>query len=118
MRAQRPWILPLVSALMLSACIPAPSGPQSVPQQPVARPTPLPAKLTTWERQTVNATANANGIFPPYLIRPGQQLAIPADRYHEVRRGKIGQVDRPWLHCEIRRNRQPVDPAQHLPDLG
>ena len=34
-----------------------------------------------------------------------------------ARAGTSGQVDQPQLHFEIRRNRQPVDPAQHLPDL-
>lgn len=127
MRAQRPWMQPAalafvaVSALMLSACIPAPSGPRSAPQAPVARTTPPPQPLTTWEAQTVTANAveiegisytvrsgdtlsgiaqqtgasvdaiaNANGIAPPYVIRPGQRLEIPAGRYHEVQRGETG----------------------------
>jgi murein DD-endopeptidase MepM/ murein hydrolase activator NlpD len=42
-------------------------------------------------------------------IERGQMIARASD---------TGQVDRPQLHFEIRRNRQPVDPALHLPDLG
>ncbi|QNQ11111.1 M23 family metallopeptidase [Sphingomonas alpina] len=36
------------------------------------------------------AIARANGMRPPYLIRPGQQLEIPAGRYHLVRAGETG----------------------------
>lgn len=46
-------------------------------------------------------------------------------RGQQVERGQIiaradntGQSDQPQLYFEIRRNRQPVDPAQHLPDLS
>lgn len=35
-----------------------------------------------------------------------------------ARSGDSGQVTQPQLHFEIRRNRQPVDPVQHLPDLN
>jgi murein DD-endopeptidase MepM/ murein hydrolase activator NlpD len=35
-----------------------------------------------------------------------------------ARAGMTGHVVRPQLHFEIRHNRQPVDPAQHLPDLS
>ena len=126
MRAQRPWMLsPLLavslSALMLSACIPAPTGPRTTPEPPLARSTTPPADITPWQRQAVDANAveidatdyvvrtgdtlsaiarqtgasveaiaDANDIAPPYLIRPGQRLAIPAGRYHEVQRGETG----------------------------
>ncbi len=36
------------------------------------------------------AIARANGIAPPFVIRAGQQLAIPAGRYHLVRAGETG----------------------------
>ena len=36
------------------------------------------------------AIARANGITPPYTIRVGQRLAIPAGRYHLVRSGETG----------------------------
>ncbi|MEG3086643.1 M23 family metallopeptidase [Sphingomonas sp. PB4P5] len=36
------------------------------------------------------AIARANGIPPPYTIRVGQRLAIPAGRYHLVRAGETG----------------------------
>lgn len=35
-----------------------------------------------------------------------------------ARAGDTGLADQPQLHFEIRRNRQPVDPVQHLPNLG
>ncbi|MEM8695890.1 MAG: peptidoglycan DD-metalloendopeptidase family protein [Pseudomonadota bacterium] len=125
MRAQSPWMLPPVlaftfSALMLSACIPGPSGPRISSRPPVAPS--APQSLTpAWETQTVTANATeidatrytvragdtlsaiarrtgssidaiarANTIAPPYLIRPGQRLDIPAGRYHEVQRGETG----------------------------
>lgn len=114
-------MLPLASALMLSACIPAPSGPRTASRPPAARPAPPPAPLTSWQpsavaanaaeidatRYTVRpgdtlsgiarntgasigAIADANNIAPPYIIRPGQVLDIPAGRYHEVQRGETG----------------------------
>lgn len=39
---------------------------------------------------TVEIIARANGIAPPYLIRPGQRLLIPGGRYHVVRQGETG----------------------------
>lgn len=121
MRAQRPWMLPLASALMLSACIPAPSGPQTSSRPPAAQSVPPPTPLTSWQPGAVaaNATeieasrytvrsgdtlsgiarrtgasirsiAGANTIAPPYVIQPGQVLDIPAGRYHEVQRGETG----------------------------
>jgi len=36
------------------------------------------------------AIARVNGIAPPFIIRPGQRLAIPAGRYHLVRQGETG----------------------------
>lgn len=36
------------------------------------------------------AIARANGIAAPYVIRPGQRLAIPGGRYHLVRGGETG----------------------------
>jgi lipoprotein NlpD len=121
MRAQAPWMLPLVPALMLSACIPAPSGPRTSTRPPVAQPVPPPAPLTSWQpdavatnaieidatrytvrsgdtlsgiaRRTgasISAIANANDIPPPYVIQPGLVLDIPAGRYHEVQRGETG----------------------------
>lgn len=36
------------------------------------------------------AIALANGLVEPFVIRPGQQLRIPAGRYHEVRAGQTG----------------------------
>lgn len=36
------------------------------------------------------AIARANGLAPPFTIRPGQRLVIPAGRYHEVRAGESG----------------------------
>ncbi|MGP1282338.1 MAG: peptidoglycan DD-metalloendopeptidase family protein [Parasphingopyxis sp.] len=127
MRAQSPWMLPPAlalsfSALMLSACIPAPSGPRTASRPPAARPAPPPpAPAPSWQTQTVaanaveidatrytvragdtlsgiarrtgasvEAIARANDIAPPYVIRPGQRLDIPAGRYHEVRRGETG----------------------------
>lgn len=38
----------------------------------------------------VAAIAAANGIDPPYVIRPGQRLIIPGGRYHRVRGGETG----------------------------
>ena len=38
----------------------------------------------------VEAIARANGIEPPYPIRAGQRLRIPAGRYHLVRPGESG----------------------------
>jgi LysM repeat protein len=34
--------------------------------------------------------ARANGLAPPYVIRPGQVLQIPGGRYHEVAAGQTG----------------------------
>jgi lipoprotein NlpD len=34
--------------------------------------------------------ARANGLAPPFIIRPGQQLTIPAGRYHSVGEGETG----------------------------
>ncbi|MEJ7926457.1 M23 family metallopeptidase [Sphingobium sp. AN641] len=34
--------------------------------------------------------ARANGLTPPYAIRPGQRLTIPAGRYHLVAEGETG----------------------------
>ncbi len=39
---------------------------------------------------SVQAIARANGIAPPYVIRPGQRLVIPGGRYHRVHRGETG----------------------------
>ncbi|MGB3723608.1 MAG: M23 family metallopeptidase [Pacificimonas sp.] len=39
---------------------------------------------------SVRAIARANGIAPPYVIRPGQRLGIPGGRYHRVNRGETG----------------------------
>lgn len=36
------------------------------------------------------AIARANSLTPPYTIQPGQQLKIPAGRYHVVRDGETG----------------------------
>jgi len=36
------------------------------------------------------AIARANGLSPPFVIRAGQRLAIPAGRYHLVRAGETG----------------------------
>jgi murein DD-endopeptidase MepM/ murein hydrolase activator NlpD len=36
------------------------------------------------------AIAAANALAPPYVIRAGQSLTIPAGRYHEVRAGESG----------------------------
>lgn len=36
------------------------------------------------------AIARANGLSPPFTIYPGQRLAIPAGRYHQVRAGETG----------------------------
>ncbi len=36
------------------------------------------------------AIARANGLAPPFTIRPGQRLAIPGGRYHLVRAGETG----------------------------
>ncbi|AHE53801.1 peptidoglycan DD-metalloendopeptidase family protein [Sphingomonas sanxanigenens] len=36
------------------------------------------------------AIARANRLQPPFLIRPGQRLRIPAGRYHRVREGQTG----------------------------
>jgi murein DD-endopeptidase MepM/ murein hydrolase activator NlpD len=36
------------------------------------------------------AIAAANALPPPYTIRPGQRLTIPAGRYHEVLAGQTG----------------------------
>jgi len=36
------------------------------------------------------AIAAANGLAPPYVIRPGQRLVIPAGRYHSVGEGETG----------------------------
>ena len=36
------------------------------------------------------AIARANGLAPPFVIRVGQRLAIPAGRYHLVRAGETG----------------------------
>lgn len=36
------------------------------------------------------AIARANGLGPPFLIRPGQRLTIPGGRYHLVRAGETG----------------------------
>ncbi len=36
------------------------------------------------------AIARANGLAPPFVIRPGQRLSIPAGRYHMVRAGETG----------------------------
>ncbi|MFM9827604.1 MAG: peptidoglycan DD-metalloendopeptidase family protein [Sphingomonas sp.] len=37
-----------------------------------------------------DAIARANGILPPFSIRPGQKIAIPAGRYHLVQSGETG----------------------------
>lgn len=34
--------------------------------------------------------AKVNGLVPPYMIRPGQKLTIPAGRYHLVAEGETG----------------------------
>lgn len=39
---------------------------------------------------SVEAIARANGLEPPYPIRAGQTLRIPAGRYHLVRQGESG----------------------------
>ena len=39
---------------------------------------------------SVEAIARANGIAPPYVIRAGQRLTVPAGRYHLVRPGQSG----------------------------
>lgn len=36
------------------------------------------------------AIARANGLAPPYTIRPGQTLTIPGGRYHLVKAGETG----------------------------
>lgn len=36
------------------------------------------------------AIARANNIAPPFIIRPGQRLAIPGGRFHLVRQGQTG----------------------------
>lgn len=37
-----------------------------------------------------DAIARANGLRPPYVLRPGDRLIIPAGRYHLVRQGESG----------------------------
>lgn len=37
-----------------------------------------------------DAIARANRLKPPFVVRPGQKLKIPAGRYHLVRRGQAG----------------------------
>ncbi len=36
------------------------------------------------------ALARANGLMPPYVIQPGQQLRVPGGLYHLVRAGETG----------------------------
>ena len=37
-----------------------------------------------------DAITRANDLKPPFVLRPGQKLKIPAGRYHVVRRGQAG----------------------------
>lgn len=37
-----------------------------------------------------DAIARANGLAPPYALRPGQSLSIPGGRYHAVAEGETG----------------------------
>ena len=79
MRARRPWMLPLASALMLSGCIPAPSGPGTSSRPPVAQTVPPPAPLTNWQPEAVTANATEIGASR-YTVRPGDTLSGIARR--------------------------------------
>lgn len=72
-------MLPLASALMLSACIPAPSGPRTASRPPAAQSVPPPTQLTSWQPETV--TTNAAEIDATrYTIRSGDTLSGIAQR--------------------------------------
>jgi murein DD-endopeptidase MepM/ murein hydrolase activator NlpD len=64
---------------------------------------------------------HGNGWITAY----GNMEDLQVSRGQQVERGQViaragdtGQADQPQLHFEIRRNRQPVDPTAHLPELG
>lgn len=37
-----------------------------------------------------DAIARANGVVAPFIVKPGQSLAIPGGRYHRIREGETG----------------------------
>ncbi len=95
----------LIAALGTSACAQQPSI--ETPPAWVSRPVSPVAKLVTPGRHIVKpgdtlsriaatsgapleAIAAANGLVPPYSVRIGQVLIIPAGRYHTLKRGETG----------------------------
>ena len=59
-----------------------------------------------------------------WITAYGQMEDLQVRRGQEIERGQMiarsglgGAADRPLLHFEIRRNRQPVNPVSHLPSL-
>ena len=60
----------------------------------------------------ITVIAGANGIEPPYTIRAGQRLTIPAGRYHLVRQGQTGIAIARAYGVEWSR----IVPANYLPE--
>ncbi|NNC73712.1 MAG: M23 family metallopeptidase [Sphingomonadaceae bacterium] len=82
MRAQGPWLLPIVIALALSACIPASSGPRTSAPPPSAQLPPASPSIVqrpAWQAQTVTPDALTIGASV-YTVRAGDTLTAIASR--------------------------------------
>lgn len=66
--------------------------------------------------------AEANGLTPPYVVRPGQKLRLPRTRHHKVVRGETGftiayNYAVPWRAIAVANNLDPdaaIRPGQTL----
>lgn len=56
----------------------------------VVRPGDTLSRVVLRTRAGADAIARTNGLAPPFTLRPGQTLRIPAGRYHRVARGESG----------------------------
>ena len=100
------WAAPLalLAAVPVAAAPPPDDPPTSEPEVPATGAHAVQVKAQTYVVKSgdtlsrvvaktgagADAIARANKLAPPYVVRPGQKLAIPAGRYHRVRRGERG----------------------------
>lgn len=73
--------------------VPAPAAavtvaPEAAPDTVIVQPGDTVYALSRRHNRPVRAIIDDNGLQPPYLLQPGQQLRMPGGRFHTVQRGE------------------------------